>query len=72
MVLMIVVLMFVLIGGIVLEVMFVGMLLVMFDVVFVCGGDGDGCDFVYSVDVCYFVCEVFKYLKLIVVVGLGW
>ncbi|ARF90640.1 catalase [Burkholderia cenocepacia] len=44
---------------------------VMFDAVFVCGGDGDGRDLAHSADARHFVREAFKHLKPIAAVGSG-
>ncbi|MBJ9732022.1 catalase HPII [Burkholderia cenocepacia] len=59
------------IGGIVPEATLVGMPSVMFDAVFVCGGDGDGRDLAHSADARHFVREAFKHLTPIAAVGSG-
>lgn len=59
------------IGSIVPQATLAGMPSVMFDAVFVCGGDGDGRDLAHSADARHFVREAFKHLKPIAAVGSG-
>jgi len=59
------------IGSIVPQATLAGMPSVMFDAVFVCGGDGDGRNLAHSADARHFVREAFKHLKPIAAVGSG-
>lgn len=59
------------IGELTPEATLAGMPSVMFDAVFVCGGDGDGRDLVHSSDARHFLQEAFKHLKAIAAVGSG-
>ncbi|WP_010110728.1 DJ-1/PfpI family protein, partial [Burkholderia oklahomensis] len=59
------------VGGLEPHATLVGMPSVMFDAVFICGGDGDGRDLVHSSDARHFVQEAFKHLKAIAAIGSG-